>query len=682
MPNMTSLSAARNRAARFTKAILILLVSSVGMAHAQGRAPFIAEGLGHAGVAVGGLWQFHPGDDPAWAAPDFDDSGWRQIEVGRPWEGQGYRDLTGFAWYRRHVVLPAGLKPGWELGLRLTGVEDAAEVYWNGRLVGGMGKVPPDPVWTGVRGNELPAVVKLGEAAQQQREGELAIRVWKAPYAYLSEADMGGLTETPVMGDAAALEAGRAAVVLGWWHDHLYGLGIMLLSTVVSLLALTTWSRDRQEWLLLWLAGYTIRPLALLVETLPGVSWRVSYGCVGMVYSATDVALWFLLTYLLGLREHRRLLHRTKVFACIAIGCQVLEGAEQLFDWTRAPHFFLLADVGLTIPSLLLQMWPVVLIVFALRKRLDGARWLVAILGLLADLVSNWVSWFDLGNRWTHWTLAQWIETPLFTIDGNAFNAIAVLNTLFLLSIVFAVWRYEKEQRERQTRLDEEFRNAQELQQLLIPESLPVLPGMEVTSAYRPATEVGGDFFQVIPLEDGGTLLVVGDVSGKGLHAAMTVAMIVGALRSIVETTQEPAAILEALNRRLHGRLRHGFATCVVARVHADGTCVIANAGHLPPFVDGRELTLPGALPLGIVAEARYEAVTVELGAGERLAVYTDGLLEARNAAGELFGFDRLAEVIRQSVDASAMASAAQDFGQEDDITVLTLALKRAPAKV
>lgn len=682
MPSKTSPCAAQIGTARFACLLILLLISGLCLAHAQRQDSFAASGLGRASIAVTGSWQFHTGDDLSWAAPGFDDSGWKQIETGRAWEGQGYRDYTGFAWYRRHVVLPDGMKPGWDLGLRLTSVEDAAEVYWNGRLVGGMGKVPPNPVWIGALRTQLPVVVNLGQAAQQTREGVLAIRVWKAPYAYLSEADMGGLTDTPVMGDASALDAGRAAVVLRWWHDHLYGLSVMLLSTVVSVLALLRWSRVRQEWMLLWLAGYTIRPLALLVEQMPGVTWRISYGTVGMVYSATDVALWFLLTYLLGLRDNRRLLRWTAVFAWIAVGCQVLEGAEQLFDWTRAPHFFLLADVGLTIPSLLLQVWPVVLIVFALRKHLDLSRWLVAVLGLLADLVSNWVSWFDLGRRWTHWTLADWIEAPLFTIDGNAFNAIAVLNTLFLASIVYAVWRYETEQRERQTRLDEEFRNAQELQQLLIPESLPSLAGIEVTSAYRPATEVGGDFFQVIPLEEGGTLLVVGDVSGKGLHAAMTVAMIVGALRSVVEITHEPAEILNALNRRLHGRMKHGFATCVVACVHADGTCVMANAGHLPPFIGGRELTLPGALPLGMVADADYETVTVELKTGERMAVYTDGLLEARNAAGELFGFERLTQVLRQPLDASALASAAQDFGQEDDITVLTLAIKPVPAEV
>src|SRR6185437_2170779 len=189
----------------------------------------------------------------------------------------------------------------------------------------------------------------------------------------------------------------------------------------------------------------TLRPVALLfAEQLPGTAWRISYGSVGTIYSATDAALWFLLLYLLNLRENSRVVEWTRVCACITIGCQILEGSEQLFDWTRAPHFFLFADVGLTIPSLLLQAWPLVLIVLALRKRLDASRWMVAASGMLADGIANANSWFDLGNRWTHWTIASKIEAPLFTIAGNSFNGQTIADTLLLLSIVYAVWKYEQ----------------------------------------------------------------------------------------------------------------------------------------------------------------------------------------------------------------------------------------------
>jgi hypothetical protein len=644
-------------------------------------APLVIEGVGRAAIPIQGPWQFHPGDDASWSSPAFDDSSWGTLQAGHPWEGQGYRNLTGFAWYRRHIVLPASLTPGWELALSLAGVQDAAEVYWNGRLVGSFGKVPPNPVW--FSDFYPPAVMVMGQASEAAREGVLAVRVWKAPYAYLAFPDMGGLTKTPILGDAIALRSERAGAEYQWVRSHLYTGAIALLSIIVSVLALLGWLRDRRQWMLFWLAAYTIRPFLLLIsEQWATRSWRASYGTVGMIYSGTDAALWFLLLYLLGLRENPRLVQWTRICAVIAFGTQVLEGSEQLFDWTRAPRFFLLADVGLTVPSLLLQVWAIVLVVFAFRKRLDPARWLVALFAMLADAVSNANSWFDLGNRWTGWTLAGTITAPLFTIAGCPFNALTILNTLLLISIVYAVWRYEREQRRVQIRLSEEFRNAQEVQRVLIPEDLPMLPGLNVTSAYRPAQEVGGDFFQIIPLCGDGALLVVGDVSGKGLHAAMTVALIVGAIRSAIEITTDPAQILSGLNRRLHGRLRNGFATCLVMRIDGEGACVIANAGHLPPYVNGQEVQLPSALPLGLLDVAEYDSVDLQLAAGDRLAVYTDGLLEARNEAGELFGFSRVGELLATACDARQIADTAQRFGQEDDITVLTLSFAAVPAGV
>jgi serine phosphatase RsbU (regulator of sigma subunit) len=194
-----------------------------------------------------------------------------------------------------------------------------------------------------------------------------------------------------------------------------------------------------------------------------------------------------------------------------------------------------------------------------------------------------------------------------------------------------------------------------------------------VTSAYRPAEEVGGDFFQLIPLVGGATLLLLGDVSGKGLKAAMTVSLIVGAARTLAEISEDPAEILSGLNRRLYGRLQNGFVTCLVLRLDSDGVCEVANAGHPSPFLNQQELGLPGTLPLGVLAVAKFEKANIHLGVGDRLTLYTDGLLEARNVSGELYGFDRLQQLIATKPDARQASEAAVAFGQEDDITVLTV---------
>jgi len=265
------------------------------------------------------------------------------------------------------------------------------------------------------------------------------------------------------------------------------------------------------------------------------------------------------------------------------------------------------------------------------------------------------------------------ITATLFTVNGNNFNLPTILRTLLFLSIVYAVIRYTIDNRRRQHAMEQEFQNARELQQVLVPENLPALVGFNLTSAYRPAQEVGGDFFQIIPLEEGSTLIVLGDVSGKGLKAAMAVSMIVGAVRTLVEATSRPAEILAGLNRRLFGRLQGGFATAVALRLDGDGTCTIACAGHPAPFVNDQELIFPGTLPLGVLPKAAFEETKFQMGERDQLALYTDGLLEARSQNGDLYSFARLKTLFASRPTAEQAAEAAVNFGQDDDITVLTL---------
>ncbi len=643
--------------------------------------PLLAKSLGKAYIAIDGPWAFHPGDDPAWSSPDFNDASWSRIEVNRPWEGQGFHNLTGFAWYRRRIALSSesGDSADWQLALALPAVEDAAQIYWNGSLVGSYGKLPPDPVWydqTGAGITEIsphyPAYVPLGPP----QSGVLAVRIWKAPYVYYSFPDEGGLVEPPVLGSAQALTDRNRALWYGWLRANLWQLGLALFSGIISVLALLAWLRNRRQPMLIWLALYTIHPLALLpVLGIPGLlSFRWGYGLIAPVVCIEDVSLWFLLLYLLDLHDNRRLVRWTAWLAVIAVLGDFGDGALQLFPWTTWPgHVFLSLDVGITIPSLLVEAWGVILVLFAFRRRLDAARWFLAIVAMLADLDQAFGNWFSLGVRWTHWTFWRPFQQPLFSFFGNQFDAQTILNSLLLVAIIYAVWRYQSEQSRRQNRLDEELRSAQQIQQVLLPESLPEVQGYATASVYKPALEVGGDFFQVIPCTQpaDATLVIVGDVSGKGLKAAMTVSLIVGALRTLADTTNEPAGILAGLNRRLHGRLKGGFATCIAVRIDSDGRCIMANAGHLPPYRNGQEVHLETGLPLGILPDIQYTETCVQLASRDQLTFISDGVVEARNSAGELFGFDRTRAISAQS--AEEIARVAQAHGQEDDITVLTL---------
>jgi hypothetical protein len=227
-----------------------------------------------------------------------------------------------------------------------------------------------------------------------------------------------------------------------------------------------------------------------------------------------------------------------------------------------------------------------------------------------------------------------------------------------------------RDRRERQ-RLLTEVEAARAIQQMIMPEERYTVVGFEVRSVYQPFGELGGDFFQLVPLPDGGMLIAIGDVSGKGVSAAMLVSLLVGSLHTLAERQRSPADLLAGLNRRVLGRSCGGFTTCLVLRVDVDGRCTIANAGHLAPYCDGVELECMNGLPLGLVAEVEYVETVVQLGAGGQITLLTDGVVEARNVGGELFGFARTESISAQS--AAVIAQAATEFGQDDDITVLTL---------
>jgi serine phosphatase RsbU (regulator of sigma subunit) len=216
-------------------------------------------------------------------------------------------------------------------------------------------------------------------------------------------------------------------------------------------------------------------------------------------------------------------------------------------------------------------------------------------------------------------------------------------------------------------------RQAQEVQQVILPEGKTKLPGFTIESEYHPAREVGGDFFQILPHKtDGSLLIVAGDVTGKGLKAGMLVALLVGAIRSTAELNPDPEFVLRALNRRLLGR-GDAQATCLVLRITSEGQAKLANAGHMPPYLNGEALPMEGALPLGMVEGAEFSVMRFQVNEGHRLLLLSDGVVEATNADGKLFGFERVHELVSKASAAAEVAAAAQAFGQEDDISVISV---------
>jgi hypothetical protein len=291
--------------------------------------------------------------------------------------------------------------------------------------------------------------------------------------------------------------------------------------------------------------------------------------------------------------------------------------------------------------------------------------------GILGGLV---LFMFQLG--WWPRVLAsvnQWnvFENP-FPVPLQVF-----VQLIFIVAMLAFLIRRFASSRAQEERYSADLEAARTLQQVLIPETLPSIPGLDISIAYHPAQEVGGDFYQILPLPvttpntQSDTVIVIGDVAGKGLPAAMTVSMLVGALRSIAETSRSPAEILAGLNRRLVGR-GSGFTTCLAIRLSSSGNLILANAGHLAPYRNGQEMSTSPALPLGLDPNAVFAEETYQLAQGDRLTLLTDGIPEATSHK-ELFGFERTGKI--SASPAGTIAQAALNFGQADDITVLSIVL-------
>ena len=340
--------------------------------------------------------------------------------------------------------------------------------------------------------------------------------------------------------------------------------------------------------------------------------------------------------------------------------------------WTLLiwPFSLFVASVGWLPGYHFLRSWPVdasdlilvVLIVQCLRTGLSRDRPIAAafaffmcVRGTLSEDVRTITHAPDVvviaGWRWA-------VTPPAIILLGAATLVIYVRDLI--------------EDRREKLRMSAEMEAARSVQQVLIPEQIPNIPGFLIHSVYRPFGEVGGDFFQIRATRDGGVLVVIGDVSGKGMPAAMTVSLLVGTVLTLAHYTESPGEILAAMNTRMLGRSHGGFTTCLVLRTDGDGKLTVANAGHIAPYLNGQELELENGLPLGLAAETTYAESVFDFVAGQQLTLVTDGVVEARGKSGELFGFERTASLSAQP--AETIAQTAQAFGQDDDITVLTVA--------
>lgn len=639
--------------------------------------------LGNSAVSLNGPWKFEPGDspwvngEPLWAQPGYDDSKWAVVDLTPEaesidpqfgtggyvpgWTRRGYPELSGYAWYRLRVRVT---HPDQKLWMKMPdNFDDAYQVYVDGRYLGQYGNFSRSRI---LLYYERPASFALPMPGPDGRI-DLAVRFYMSPATRFGQPAAGGMHGPPTLGLAPAVR-----LLQGWEEDSLFrsmfgGYMEGFLYFLVAPLALWAWLHNRQERAWLWLfLIIAINVVNDVIGILGALTTLISIGMATfwqyVIFGTLFLPLWIMFWWQWFLLRDRPwipsaiwILAAARALAGFCAQSPIL-GLNFLPQSTL--HLFNTAALCLAAVMCML-----LLVILAEGFRRDLTEALLAVFPILVLLFSVF----------SHPLLAAFNVPATFFPFGLG---IEVGNVAYILMIVvicalafrrFVLTQVRESLRSQEVQRDLE--QARELQQhVLIPEPTRS-PAFSLEVEYCPARTVGGDFFQTLTKPDGGLLVVIGDVSGKGVTAAMLVSVLVGAIRNQAESNFDPPSMLATLNRRMSGRSGGHFATCIVADMSTDGTMRVANAGHIPPYLNGTELNLEGSLPLGLTADAEWPVQTFTLKPGDRLTFMTDGVVEATNAAKELFGFERTREISRER--AAAIVRQAQSFGQEDDITVL-----------
>jgi len=633
--------------------------------------------LGQSVVSLCGPWKFHVGDNPRWTDPGFDDSLWETVDLaptpqttlhGVPipgfvsgWTSRGHAGYAGYAWYRMRVHISGVAGPLTLLAPRY--FDSAFQLFVNGHLAGSFGKfdgTTPELYY------ENPAMFSL--PASEYKPGPdgatvLAFRFYMPPVD-LRHLGTGGMHGPPRIG----LPGAAGAVYTVEWEQEYRRLSSAVAAALMyfffALLTGTMFAFNRRDKVLLWPMSACLLSMIYAVLIFSTNAHWLSYVRLQALIDFAVITAWYfwMLTWwaYFGLQRRRWLLN-----TIVALGIVDLIQTE-FFVFTLAAgstsHRLMVAASICTFTLSVTSFLVTAVIAWLGWKGAGRGKWPLY-LALFLFPFPNIVPFMDFLHLRANWQVFG-IQLPL--------SLLCIVAMLFFFSIV--LFRQFRASLQRQQAIADDLKQAQEVQQLLIPDQLPQVRGWSIESEYHPAREVGGDFFQIIPHpSDGNILIVAGDIAGKGLQAGMLVAMLVGAIRTESEHTFDPIQILKTLNGRLMGRER-GQATCLALLVSEDGKATLANAGHLPPYLNGIEISVEGSLPLGMISEAVFPTFTFDLHPGDRLILISDGIVEAQNERGDLFGFDRIRTLISKQVSAAEIANAAQAFGQQDDISVLAIA--------
>ena len=631
-------------------ALALLLVWVAGAAIAQ---DIDATGFGRS-IPLRATWVAAPGNDPRWALPFFDDSRWTVLQPGKLLPSQGFAGARSI-WYRMHVRLGPNPPP---MAFYVEGMYFNYSVYADGVRIGRQGDSDP------MQPNQLhPAEgFRIPSDLLPRNGGPLliAIHVSGGPVGFLNQAPMDEGTHLALVGpeDVPIRQSFRLA------HDWSGPIVTLALNLLIGLCGLVIWWSLREQWeylaLAAWLFCTVATALLNFAAHLEGAAPLSGLRIILVLVMALSTVAELEFMRLLLKRQQTRLWVTLEAIAFLV---------NLVLPLIEAGKFPLrLAPVVVIVRPLITEVF-----VFAalLRGTMRGNR--DAPLLLLPMALWSFADFYNILQAVAGaWLKLFWPDLPEVHVFSYTISFVTLINAVGMLSLMMIILRRTIRLSREKADLASEVAAAEELQVLLLARASRPTPGYVVETVYRPAGQVGGDFFLVAPCEDDNSLVaIVGDVSGKGLQAAMRVSMILGVLQR--DVMSQPDRVLKKLNEALLAQNEFGFTTACCVRLEDDGSFCFANAGHLNPYLEGQELVAEGALPLGMDPEACYPVLRGRLLPGQRMVLMSDGVPEARSRKGELFGFARTVQTVRKS--AITLADTAQQFGQEDDITVLSLTL-------
>jgi hypothetical protein len=583
-----------------------------------------------------------------WAAAAFDDADWSPLQLPGPLPpNRRY-------WVRLHFQIGRTTDPGLLLGP----IAWADDVYWDGEGIGGFGD-PSRLRWFVPRWQTYRLPPRLAMPGTHVA----AIRVAQiGPGFGLPTRQSQVYAGDNRVGDLAALYEAAAAQMRAdfqpWLLNLLIDFGFLLAGFYFLLLAPPVSKGSAFRWFGIVLLG---RGVVVMCQ------FYLNYGPLNIPGNIMAAIFWAVIwVSCLGIIEFSYAFFGRPV--PLAVRC-----VAWLLAALAAPVPFPYSAIT---PRLAILLIPAIVSIAVaateFRKHtLDAGLTLVLFAVFGATALYNVVA---VGIQ-----VAYGIPAPLaINIAGFRLWSWDAMYLVWVPAMAMQIHKTNLRFRDERERLRGEMVAARQVQEILLPSQAIQVPGFAIDASYHPATEVGGDFFQLFPAVNDSLLVVVGDVSGKGMKAALLVSLIAGALRN--RKSDEPSDVLTELNAVLLGSSEGGFTTSCCALFGAEGAVTIANAGHLAPYRNGEEIPISPALPLGIDADARWPELRIELEPGDRLLWVSDGVVEARNGKLDLLGFRRTQELATRS--AADIARAAQEFGQEDDITVVSITRQPVPVHV